>query len=64
MCDSYEARLVELFGAFKRRKREGTGRVKESPESWLCRHASFKALAHFVTTRMPLNRMNPSIQST
>jgi hypothetical protein len=32
--------------------------VKESlnPERWLCRHASFKALAHFVTIRMPLNR--------
>jgi hypothetical protein len=66
MCDSYEARLVELFDAFKRREREGTKRVKESlnPERWLCRHASFKALAHFVTIRMPLNRMNPSIQST
>jgi hypothetical protein len=64
--DSYEARLVELFDAFKRREREGTKRVKESlnPERWLCRHASFKALAHFVTIRMPLNRMNPSIQST
>jgi hypothetical protein len=66
MCDSYEAPLVELFDAFKRREREGTKRVKESlnPERWLCRHASFKALAHFVTIRMPLNRMNPSIQST
>jgi hypothetical protein len=66
MCDSYEARLVELFDAFKRREREGTKRVKESlnPERWLCRHASFKALAHFVTIRMPLNRMTPSIQST
>jgi hypothetical protein len=30
MCDSYEARLVELFDAFKRREREGTKRVKES----------------------------------
>src|SRR4029077_82899 len=66
MCDSYEARLVELFDAFKRREREGTKRVKESldPERWLCRHGSFKALAYFVTIRMPLNRMNPSIQST
>ena len=26
MCDSYEARLVELFDAFKRREREGTKR--------------------------------------
>jgi hypothetical protein len=66
MCDSYEACLVELFDAFKRREREGTKRVKESlnPERWLCRHASFKAFANFVTIRMPLNRMNPSIQST
>jgi len=63
-CDSYEARLVELFGAFKRREREGTKRVKESTERWLCRHAPFNALAYFVTIRMPLNRMNLSIQST
>jgi len=47
--DSYEARLVELLDAWKRREREGTKHVKESfnPERWLCRHASFKALAHF-----------------
>ena len=66
MCDSYEARLVELFDAFKRREREGTKRVKESlnPEGGYAATRSFKALAHFVTIRMPLNRMNPSIQST
>ena len=57
MCDSYEAHLGELFDAFKRREREGTKRVKESlnPERWLCRHASFEALAHFVTMRNAVN---------
>ena len=65
VCDSYEARLVESFDAFRRREREGTKSAKESlnPERWLCGHASFKALAHFVRIRMPLNRMNLSIQS-
>ena len=57
---------MELFEAFRRREREGTKPVKKSlnPERWLCGHASFKALAHFATIRTPLNRMNPSIQST
>jgi hypothetical protein len=57
MCDSYEVHLVELFDAFKRREREGTKRVKESlnPERWLCRHASFKTLAHLVTMRNAVN---------
>ena len=30
ICDSYEARLVELLEASRRREREGTKRVKES----------------------------------
>jgi hypothetical protein len=30
ICDSYEARLVELLDALKRTEREGTRRVKES----------------------------------
>jgi hypothetical protein len=47
MCDSNEARLVELFDAFERSEREGIKRVKESlnPERRLYRHAWFKGLA-------------------
>jgi hypothetical protein len=47
MCDSYEARPLELFDVFERSKREGIKRVKESlnPERRLCRHAWFKGLA-------------------
>jgi hypothetical protein len=65
MCDSNEARLVDLVDAFES-EREGIKRVKEAlnRERPLSRHAWFKALGRFVTTRMPLNRMNLSIQST
>ena len=48
----------------ERTRRNQAGRKSLNPERWLFRHASFKALAHFVTIRMPLNRMNLSIQST
>jgi hypothetical protein len=51
ICDSYEARLVELLDALKPREREGTKGVKKSfnPESKLRPRSSLKVPAHFAS---------------
>ena len=51
ICDSYEARRVELLDALKRREREGTKRVKESLnlKGKLRPRSSLKAPAHFAS---------------